>query len=372
MFMLLMEIYERILGPLQGQLREAGVRSAVVSACSSRSLELLAALCFWMMLVVHAKAGGQRPMLRCGKVEPEVRVFLAATAALSGLRGILFGWTAAGLILRWCGLDFLLRAFFLSRWLFLVPLRAIMCVAVALVFLGLVAAVLWQALLAADRGWRWSQGMPPRKLDLSRRAAEAAAAGDIDFLARLRDEVRVRGELRARMADEKLKEIVEAQGEGAAEGMMPLIETMREAPPGEGADEWFDAPDPVSGWRPLHEAIVSRQHLAVRWILKQGADANALTDHAKCGFDVLTSSRCSPLLLACQVRDHLIVAELLNAGADPSLQSGHQNHSPAHVAALLGEWEMLDDLKKFKADMHVLDDNGVSPLDLENAHRRTG
>ena len=188
-------------------------------------------------------------------------------------------------------------------------------------------------------------------------------------MSRLREEVLMCDEIRNKRADEEFNAIREKHGDAAAEGMKPMYESLRDAPTGESVEDWFDAVEPVSGWRPIHEAIISRKHLAVRWLIAQGADVNALTDYARCGFDVFTSSRCSPLLLATQARDHLILVELLKAGAEPNVQSGHQNQTAAHVAAAYGEWGMLDDLKKFKADLQLFDDNGISPFDIESAHR---
>lgn len=127
---------------------------------------------------------------------------------------------------------------------------------------------------------------------------------------------------------------------------------------GQGADP--DSPG-LGGWTPLHLAVLTRQHGAVRALLDAGADPNARTQ----------VSAVTPLHVACGAHDAEAICLLVESGAEVGACTAGAE-TPLHRAVSRGAVQCADALVALGADVNARDGSGQTPLDLARASRWPG
>uniref|UniRef100_A0A7S1XWI4 Uncharacterized protein n=1 Tax=Phaeomonas parva TaxID=124430 RepID=A0A7S1XWI4_9STRA len=372
MWFLFTELYQQVLLPLLGAVKDEGLLQALrrSSGEATGGWELIAAMSFFIGVIMHAFAQKNAPLLRRGGLAPEAIVFGLVSLTACAVRVFLLGAALmrflAGLVPAGPALPALVAYPWrlLGWWVHL--LGALGCVAASLLPFYV---LFWEAFVRCDGWWRWYRRLHPANADLCVRVSRAAAAGNAGALEAIKDEVHRYQEMRDEKADKEKARVTKTFGEAAAESMLPAFERMREAPPGDGPDDWVDAVNPVSGWRPLHDAVFAPTPAAARWLLAAGADPDALSVFGKCGTDLLMTSAISPLLLACQLGNGDAARALCEAGADVNLRSGAALQAPAHAAAAEGDWDTLALLMAHGAELNALDDAGLSVADEVGASK---
>ena len=108
-----------------------------------------------------------------------------------------------------------------------------------------------------------------------------------------------------------------------------------------------------NGMTHLHAAIVSKDSEAIMFLLQHGANPNSA---------VRDATSWTPLYMAIERGLDDVVAELLQAGADPSQPDKSSQWTPAHMAASLGSVPVLEALLRYKANFAAVDGQGNSVL----------
>ena len=94
--------------------------------------------------------------------------------------------------------------------------------------------------------------------------------------------------------------------------------------------------------------------IMVNILLEANADPNVQT----------SDGMLTPLHLACRKGSLEIVNSLLRAKADPNIQSSHELQTPLHYASIAGAFDIVSSLLKAKANPNIQDWDGSTPLVL--------
>ena len=110
----------------------------------------------------------------------------------------------------------------------------------------------------------------------------------------------------------------------------------------------------ADGYPPLGLAIFFGNRELAKFLIESGADVNAAADNAQ---------RVAPVHAAAAVRDHEILAMLLDRGADPNARQ-QMDFTALHTAASRGDVEMAILLLERGADAAVRTTDGLSIADI--------
>ena len=137
----------------------------------------------------------------------------------------------------------------------------------------------------------------------------------------------------------------------------------------------------------LHLAVLERKPSMIEFLLQHGADpgvtnksnlsplhiavkekcfecAKSLVENSKAGLNILDRSKNTPLMLACQSKQHKLIRLLLKAGVDPNI-ANKKGNTALHIAVSNNDMESVRDIMASKdVNINALNGNSWTPLSL--------